>query len=80
MSSFDFAQAPGGRPEKNDFGLRGKTMERNWIDSFDINFQSVLHNLKSVILFCAMLFALCFSADAQQAKKGPGISYLRGHY
>jgi len=80
VSSFDFAQALGGRREKEDFELRGETMERVWIDSFDINFQSVLRNLKSLILFRAMLFALCFFADAQQAKKGPGISYLRGHY
>jgi SNF family Na+-dependent transporter len=34
----------------------------------------------AVSLVGAMLFALCFSADAKQAKKGPGISYLRGHY
>jgi putative tryptophan/tyrosine transport system substrate-binding protein len=39
------------------------------IDCFDIN-------LKSAILLCATLFALCFSADAQQPKKIPRIGYL----
>ena len=44
-------------------------MKRIWIDSLDVN-------LKSAILLCAMLFALCVSAQAQQPKKLPRIGYL----
>ena len=33
------------------------------------NFKSAFRNLKSAILVCAMLFALCFPAWAQQATK-----------
>ena len=51
-------------------------MKRIWIDSFDISLKSALRNLKSAILLCAMFFALCFSAAAQQPKKIPRIGYL----
>ena len=30
--------------EQDDFGLRGKTMKRIWIDSFDTNVKFVLRN------------------------------------
>jgi putative tryptophan/tyrosine transport system substrate-binding protein len=43
-------------------------MERVWIDSSEVNLKSALRNLKSAILLCAMLFALCSSAEAQQSK------------
>ena len=51
-------------------------MEQVWIDSFDVNLKFALRNLKSAILLSAMLFALCFSAEAQQAKKVYRIGYL----
>ena len=53
-------------------------MERVWSDSSDTKLKSAFRNLKSAILLCAMLFALCFSADAQQTKKVPQIGYLGG--
>ena len=36
--------------------------------------------IKKVLCFalCAVLFALCFSADAQQTKKVPQLGYLGG--
>jgi len=40
--------------------------------------KSALCNLKSAILLCAMLFALSYSASAQQPKKVPRIGYLAG--
>ncbi len=43
-------------------------MERVWIDSSEVNLKSALRNLKSAILLCAMLLALCSSAEAQQSK------------
>jgi hypothetical protein len=55
-------------------------MKRIWIDSLDVNLKSAIPNLKSAILLAAMLLVPCSSSWAQQAKKGPGISYLRGHY
>src|SRR5262245_61272654 len=51
-------------------------MERVWIGSFDINLKSAIRNLKSAIFLCAMLFALCSFAEAQQSKKVPRIGYL----
>ena len=51
-------------------------MERVGIDFFNIEFKSALRNLKFAILIGAMLFALCYSASAQQAKKVPRIGYL----
>jgi putative tryptophan/tyrosine transport system substrate-binding protein len=51
-------------------------MKRIWIDSFGISLKSALRNLKFAILLGAMLFALCFSAEAQQAGKIPRIGYL----
>ena len=51
-------------------------MERVCIDSFDIDLKSALRNLKSAILPGAMLLALSFPAEAQQAKKVPRIGYL----
>ena len=44
-------------------------MDRGLIDIFEIKFKSAFRNLKSAILLCAMLLALCFSVEAQQAKK-----------
>jgi putative ABC transport system substrate-binding protein len=51
-------------------------MDRGLIDSFEIKFKSAFRNLKSAILICAMLFALCLPADAQQPGKVPRIGYL----
>ena len=51
-------------------------MDRRLIDTFEIKFKSAFRNLKSAILFGAMLFALCPSTEAQQPKKVPRIGYL----
>ena len=50
-------------------------MKRIWIGS-GTNRKPALRNLKSAILLCAMLFALCPSASAQQPTKVPRIGYL----
>jgi putative ABC transport system substrate-binding protein len=52
-------------------------MKRIWIGCFaGTNLKSALRNRKSAILLCAMLFALCASASAQQPKKMHRIGYL----
>jgi ABC-type uncharacterized transport system substrate-binding protein len=51
-------------------------MEQVWIDSFDVNLKFALRNLKFAILLSAVLLALSFSAQAQQAKKIPRIGFL----
>ena len=51
-------------------------MDRGLIDAFGIKFKSAFRNLKSTIPTCAMLFALCVSAEAQQPKKVPRIGFL----
>ena len=51
-------------------------MDRVLIGSYDINFKSAFRNLKSAILLGAMLFALCFPAQAQQTLKIPRIGLL----
>jgi putative tryptophan/tyrosine transport system substrate-binding protein len=53
-------------------------MDRGLIDAFEIKFKSAVRNLNSAILIAAMLFALCASAEAQQAKKAFRIGYLSG--
>ncbi len=53
-------------------------MGRGLINSFEIKFKSAFRNLKSAILLCAMLFALCAAAEAQQPAKVPRIAYLTG--
>jgi putative ABC transport system substrate-binding protein len=53
-------------------------MDRVLIATFEIKFKSAFRNLKSAILIGAMLFALCFSASAQEGKKIPWIGYLAG--
>jgi putative ABC transport system substrate-binding protein len=53
-------------------------MDRILIDSFEINSKSALRNIKFAILSCAILFALSFSAEAQEGKKIPWIGYLAG--
>ena len=53
-------------------------MERVWIDSFDINPQSALRNLKSAILLGTMVFALSFPVEAQQPAKIPQIGFVSG--
>jgi putative ABC transport system substrate-binding protein len=51
-------------------------MKRIWIGCFaGTNLKSALRNLKSAILVGAMLFALSYSASAQQPKKVPRIGY-----
>ena len=52
-------------------------MDRGLIDSFEIKFKSAFRNLKSAILLCAMLLALCFPAEAQQPGKVPRIGFLQ---
>ena len=42
----------------------------------EIKFKSAFRNLKSAILLCAMLLALCLSAEAQQPKKVARIGCL----
>jgi len=57
--------------------MKGRTMKRIWIDSLDVNLESALRNLKFAILLGAMLFALCFPAEAQlPAGKVPRIGFL----
>jgi putative tryptophan/tyrosine transport system substrate-binding protein len=51
-------------------------MDRGLIDAFEIKVKSAFRNLKSAILLCAFLFALCSSAHAQQPTKIPRIGYL----
>src|SRR3989442_12704203 len=53
-------------------------MDRVLIGSYDIKFKSAFRNLKSAILLAALLFALCFSADAQQPTKIPRVGFLSG--
>jgi hypothetical protein len=53
-------------------------MKRIWIDSLDVNLNPAVRNLKFAILLGAMLFALCFSAEAQQQAKIPRLGYLTG--
>ena len=51
-------------------------MGRGLINSFEIKFKSAFRNLKFAILLCAMLLALCFTAEAQQAPKIPRVGIL----
>jgi putative ABC transport system substrate-binding protein len=57
-------------------------MSKQSFDQFtcrsSIALKSALRNPKSAILLCAMLFALTFSAEAQQPTKIPRIGYLTG--
>jgi hypothetical protein len=57
-------------------GLRGTIMGRGLINSLEIKSKSAFRNLKSAILLCAMLFALCAVAEAQQPEKVYHIGYL----
>ena len=51
-------------------------MDRGLFDVFEIKFKFAFRNLKSAILLCAMLFALCLPAEAQQPKKVYRIGFL----
>jgi putative ABC transport system substrate-binding protein len=51
-------------------------MDRGLIGSFKTKFKSAFRSLKSAILLCAMLFALCSSAGAQQTGKIFRIGFL----
>jgi putative ABC transport system substrate-binding protein len=51
-------------------------MDRGLIDSFEIKSKSAFRNLKFAILLCAMLFALCGAAEAQQSGKMFRIGFL----
>ena len=53
-------------------------MKRFWIDFSEVNFKSAIRNLNSAILAGALLFALCFPAEAQQPAKTPRIGYISG--
>ena len=44
-------------------------MERVRIDSLEVNLKSAFRNPESAILFGALLFALCFSVEAQEPPK-----------
>ena len=46
-------------------------MDRGLIDTFEIKFKSAFRNLKSAILLCAMLFALCFPCRGAAADENP---------
>jgi putative tryptophan/tyrosine transport system substrate-binding protein len=46
------------------------------MDAFEIKFKSAFRNLNFAILLCAMLFALCFSVEAQQSRKLPRLAIL----
>jgi len=45
---------------------------------YEANLKSAFRNRKSAILFCALLFALCIPANAQQPKKVPHVGVLAG--
>ena len=51
-------------------------MDRVLIDCLDINLKCAFRNLKSAIVLCAMLFALCSFAEAQQPAKIPRIGVM----
>jgi putative tryptophan/tyrosine transport system substrate-binding protein len=51
-------------------------MGQVWIDGLNASLKSAFRNLKSAILLCAMLFALCGSAEAQQTGKVFRIGFL----
>jgi hypothetical protein len=44
------------------------------------NSQFVIRNPKFFVFFCALLFAFCFPAEAQQPAKIPRIGYLSGSF
>jgi putative ABC transport system substrate-binding protein len=51
-------------------------MERVQVNYFNSYLKSALRNLNFAILLCAMLFALCSNAGAQQPKKMPKIGLI----
>jgi putative ABC transport system substrate-binding protein len=51
-------------------------MDRCLIHSFESKFKSAVRNLKSAIIFGAMLFTLCSSVAAQQPPKLPRVGIL----
>jgi putative ABC transport system substrate-binding protein len=65
-----------------DFGMwiadsRRRTMQGIRISSHSgVNLKSALRNLQSAIVMCALLFALCVPAGAQQPEKIRRIGYL----
>jgi putative ABC transport system substrate-binding protein len=60
-----------------DCRSRKGTMELVWIGCFaGTNLKCAFRNLKSAMLVGAVLFALCFSADAQQQKKLARVGFL----
>jgi len=67
---------------RSDFGDRVKVMSKKFLNQFSSHFsidlKSALRNLESTIVTGAMLFALCFSVEAQQPTKIPRIGYLGG--
>ena len=48
-------------------------MKRVQDDSVEFYLKIAFRNVNCAILLCEVLFALCFSAEAQQAKKVPRI-------
>ena len=67
---------------RSDFGDRVKVMSKKFLNQFSSHFsidlKSALRNLESAIVTGAMLFALCFSVEAQQPTKIPRIGFLIG--
>src|SRR5689334_7848691 len=57
---------------RSDFGDRVKVMSKKFLNQFSSHFsidlKSTLRNLQSAIVTGAMLFALCFAAEAQPVK------------
>ncbi len=51
-------------------------MDRILFHCLDIDLKSAFRNLKSAILICATLFAVCSTASAQQQRKIPHVGYL----
>src|SRR5882724_7108170 len=67
---------------RSDFGDSVKVMSKKFPNQFSSHFsidlKSTLRNLEAAIVTGAMLFALCFSVEAQQPTKIPRIGYLIG--
>jgi putative ABC transport system substrate-binding protein len=67
---------------RSDFGDRVKVMSKKFPNQFSSHFsidlKSTLRNLEAAIVTGAMLFALCFSVEAQQPTKIPRIGFLIG--
>jgi putative ABC transport system substrate-binding protein len=59
-----------------EFWIEEKLTKRVQEDFVDVYLKFAFRNVKSAILLCAMLLALCLPAEAQQPKKVPRIGFL----